>query len=69
MPVALVIALVVEVYIVQVADMVLPRDWIEAFGDLLEFYLMAFSGGHQNQLNKAVDVASPGGETADGALV
>lgn len=68
-PVALVIALIVEVYIVQVADMVLPRDWIEAFGDLFELYLMAFSRGHQNQLDETVDVAAPWGETAYGALV
>lgn len=69
MAVTLVIALVVKVYIVQVADVVFPRDWVEAFGDLLELYLMAFSRGHQNQLDKTVDVAASWGETTDGTLV
>ena len=67
--VALVIALVVKVYIVQVANMVLSRHWIEAFGDLLKLYLMALSGGHQDQLNETVDVAASWGETAYGAFI
>ena len=54
--VALVIALVVKVYIVQVANMVLSRHWIEAFGDLIELHSMAFPMAHDDRLDQAVCV-------------
>ena len=61
-PMALVVALVIEEDLMQVANVVLARKRVEDIGDLFELSLMALTVRHQDRLDQAVDVPALGRE-------
>ena len=57
------VALIIKEYFMKVANLVLPRYWVEGFWDLIKLYLMTITICHQDQFDQAVHVAITRGKT------
>ena len=62
------VALIIKEYFMKVANLVLPRYWVEGFWDLIKLYLMTITICHQDQFDQAVHVAITRGKTTYGTF-